>query len=107
LNEAQRAALAHGLKSIVVRKAKENRETAGRATGRGKVLARLPEPFEPVDTRAELAKMAGLSHGTLDKAKVIHEKAPEPLKEKVRSGLVSIHAARNVIPFPTEQTDLP
>ncbi|MGO9121228.1 MAG: hypothetical protein ACLQPD_26910 [Desulfomonilaceae bacterium] len=41
--------------------------------------------------------MAGVSHDTMAKAKIIHEKAPESLKEQVRSGEVSIHAVHKEI----------
>ncbi len=51
----------------------------------------------PIDTKRELAQMAGVSHDTMAKAKIIHEKAPESLKEQVRSGEVSIHAVHKEI----------
>jgi hypothetical protein len=60
------------------------------------LLANLPEA-SPVDTRAELARLAGVSDGTFAAAKAVHEKAPDTLKEKVRSGEVSIHAAHKEI----------
>ena len=44
-------------------------------------------------TRDELAQMAGVSHGTMDKARKLAESADEETKEKLRSGNLSIHRA--------------
>lgn len=44
-------------------------------------------------TRDELAQMAGVSHGTMDKAKKLAESADEETKEKLRNGDLSIHGA--------------
>jgi N6-adenosine-specific RNA methylase IME4 len=51
-------------------------------------LPTLAEPIEikPIDTRQEIAKVANVSHGTLDKVKVIEAKAPEDVKAKLTSG---------------------
>ena len=48
---------------------------------------------QKVDTRKELAKIAKVSHGTIDKVKKIQEKAPEEVKAKLATGEVSINAA--------------
>jgi len=45
----------------------------------------------PVNTRTEVARAAGISHGTLDKAKVIAEKADDATKEKLRRGETTIN----------------
>ena len=42
----------------------------------------MANPIIPIDTREELAKVAGVSHGTMHKAAVIEEKAPEEVKER-------------------------
>lgn len=42
-------------------------------------------------TRDELARMAGVSHGTLDKVKTIVQDADEATKEQLRTGEVSIN----------------
>ena len=44
-------------------------------------------------TRDALATMAGVSHGTLDKAKKIIESADEGTKDRLRKGEISIHRA--------------
>ena len=46
--------------------------------------ADLPPTLAEGETRDELAKVAGISHGTLAKVKVIAEKAPEDIKAKLR-----------------------
>jgi hypothetical protein len=47
----------------------------------------------PVHTDIELGKLAGVSHTTIQKARKIAEKAPEPIKEQLRRGEISINAA--------------
>lgn len=44
-------------------------------------------------TRDKLAKMAGVSHGTLDKVKLLDARADEETKKKLRTGEISIHRA--------------
>mgnify|MGYP006916146716 CR=1 FL=1 len=45
------------------------------------------------DTREDLAQMAGVSHGNLDKAKKLIASANDETLEKLRSGELSIHTA--------------
>ena len=45
------------------------------------------------DTRDQMARMAGVSHGTMDKAKKLMESADEETLEKLRSDDISIHRA--------------
>ncbi len=45
----------------------------------------------PVHTAKELAAAAGVSHDTIHKARVIAERAPEPVKEALRRGDTSIN----------------
>jgi hypothetical protein len=51
-------------------------------TGREKAMPHGAKPFESINTREEVVRLFGLFRGTLDLAKVIREKAPDPLKEK-------------------------
>ena len=53
-------------------------------------LARSPKPKQ---SRDEMARMAGVSHGTYDKAKKIMASADEETKDKLRKGEMSIHKA--------------
>ncbi len=68
---------------------------------------------EAGDTRDFLAEKAHTSHNTVDKVELILDKAPEELKEKVRTGQTSINYAyktihrqekkKNAQPIPTGQ----
>ena len=48
-------------------------------------------------SRDELARIAGVSHGTLDKVKKIVAEADDETKEKLRSGEISIHRASQAL----------
>lgn len=87
LSPYQRAELALTLDAVLKPKAKERQgeridihQKSGGCRGEG-----------PVDR--EIAKAAGVSHDTIHKARVIAEKATEPVKEKLRSGGTTINAA--------------
>ena len=79
LTTFQRAELALKLKPMVAVKAKEKQRKSG-----GAVPQKSAKP--PVETRKELAKVAGVSHDTLRKAEVIAEKADEDTKAALRRG---------------------
>lgn len=66
-------------------KAKEKQRESG-----GAVVQKSAKPI--VDTREELAKIAGVSHDTIAKGKVIEAKASEETKASLRSGAASINA---------------
>jgi site-specific DNA-methyltransferase (adenine-specific) len=68
------------------------KERQGTRTDLGhNIVATLPQ-CEAGKTRDALAKGAGLSGRTIDKIKVIQAKAPEAVKEQIRSGETSISA---------------
>ena len=48
---------------------------------------------KPIDTRAEVARAAGVSHDTIAKVKVIEKKASPELKESLRRGDATINSA--------------
>lgn len=81
-----RAELALQLEPLIANGAKQKQREAGGAVPQKSAKA-------PVDTRKEIAKVAGVSHDTIHKAKKIAEKAPEPVKEKLRKGETTINAA--------------
>lgn len=58
----------------------------------GTSVPQISAKREPIDTRAELAKAANVSHDTIAKVKVIAEKASEETKAALRSGETSINA---------------
>jgi N6-adenosine-specific RNA methylase IME4 len=85
LSAYQRSVLALQLEGLFREKAKENQSEAG------KLKQKSAEA--PIETRKELAKIAGVSHDTISKVKKIQEKAPEDVKAKLASGTISINEA--------------
>ena len=73
-----RGELALKRKHIIAAKAKENQKRSGGAVPQ--------KSAEPVETRKELAKIAGVSHDTITRVEKIVQKAPEEVKEKLRRG---------------------
>ena len=71
---AERGRLALKLKEYMMARAKENQ---GARTDISPTLAKS----EPIDTREELAKMAGISHGTLDKIEMVDNEAPTVISD--------------------------
>ena len=80
-----RAELALKLEPLVREKAKEQQ---GTRTDLYQVSDKSPPK---VHTFKEVAKAAGVSHDTIHKAKVIAAKAPEKVKEQLRSGETTIN----------------
>lgn len=80
-----RARLALKLKPIIAEKAKDNQRQAGGAVPQKSAKA--------VDTRDELAAIAGVSHDTISKVEKIELSASEDVKAQVRSGEMSINQA--------------
>ena len=91
LTPYQRAEIVLALEDIFREQGKERQREGG--------IEKVPQKSAkaPIDTREELAKAAGVSHDTIAKVKRIVEKAPEAVKEKLRSGEVSINQAYNEI----------
>jgi len=90
LSNYQRSVLALELEDVFKEKAKESKsEKVSHFRNTGEVLATLPKP----NTRKELSDVAQVGERTLAKVKKIQEKAPEEIKEKLRTGEVSINAA--------------
>jgi len=87
LSPYTRAELALKLEPLIAEKAKEHQVQGGKK----KVIQKSGEP--PIRTDKQLAKVASISHDTIAKAKVIAEKAPEPVKESLRHGDISINKA--------------
>jgi len=81
-----RGELALKLKDAIARKAKAQQ---GQRTDILQNFAKC----EPVHTRQELAKAAEVSHETIRKVETVSTKAPASVKEKARSGDISIHRA--------------
>lgn len=86
LSAYDRSILALKLKPVIAEKAKE-KETERKTTYQKSEKSSLPT----VNTTKELAKVAGVSHDTIHKVEVIQQKAPEKIREKVKSGELSIN----------------
>ena len=93
ISDYQRSVLALRLESAISAKAKENSIRSGKDFGKG--LSTLTNPIEPVHTRDEVAKMAGVSSGTIHKVKSIEATAPEPIRNAAADGAISINKAYN------------
>jgi phage N-6-adenine-methyltransferase len=78
-------------KEMIAKIAKENSIKSGKEFGKGSPI--LAEPIEPIDTREQLAEIAGISHGNLNKIEHIEKNAIEEIKELVLSGVLSINQA--------------
>lgn len=97
LSSFVRAELALGDKADIAEIAK------GQQGKRHDILPTLAEGFKPVDTREEVSKRAGISHGSLDKVEAIKAANPEPeILEAVRTGEVSINLAAQFVALPKE-----
>ena len=69
-----------------------------RAKAKAKQVAggkdKLPQKSaKPIETREEIAKSAGVSHDTIHKTKTILAKATPIVKERARSGEISVNRA--------------
>jgi len=94
ISDYQRSALALELKEIIAARAKANQKNHG-FTAPGKTLPQNSAEVKRIETREELAKVAGVSHDTIHKVEAIEKNAPEPVKELAKSGVISISAAHD------------
>jgi hypothetical protein len=83
--------LALELESTIAARAKENQIAGGGDQKSG--LTTLSNPIEPINTRSEIAKTAGVSEGTIAKVKKINAKASDETKDKLAKGEISVHKA--------------
>lgn len=84
----ERARLALRLKPVIAERAKA-KEAERKTTFQKSEKSFLPE----VNTTKELATAAGVSHDTIAKVEKIEAKAPEEVKQQLRSGEMSINQA--------------
>jgi len=66
-------------------------------------MPKLAGPKAPINTREEVAKLCGLSHGTIDKIKFIEEKATPELKHATSREIVSINTAAAIAELEHEE----
>lgn len=99
----ERARLALRLKPVIAEKAKENLVTH---TSNGYQGCQKSDKAE-IDTKQELAKVAGVSHDTISKVERIEEDAPKPIIEASRRGDISVNSAYQVTKLePEEQCEI-
>lgn len=92
INAYQRSVLALRLKPVISAKAKE-RQAEYHGNQYDGLSQNSAEVQKPIDTRDELAKVAGVSHDTITRVEKILELADDDTKEKLRNGEVSINNA--------------
>lgn len=90
LSAYDRSVLALKLKPIIAEKAKEKQSEAGGAV-------RQKSDKAVVDTKKELAKVAGVSHDTIHKVETIQNSGDQKLINDVRSGETTINRAYQAI----------
>lgn len=91
LDAYTRAKLAIELKGLFAAKAKENQVLSGEKYGKG--CQNSDNPINQIDTKKELARIAGTSHDTIAKVERIERDAPPEIKEALRAQEISINAA--------------
>ena len=99
LTDYQRAELALSLKEDMAKLARE-RMVAGKADP----VPNLAQGSEG-KTRDTLADMAGISHGTLDKVERITLDAIPEVREKAKTGELSIHAAAQIADMTADEQE--
>jgi len=88
----QRVELALKFKPMLTAKGKANMSAGGGDKVSANAKAGCPTLDNPVnDTKKELAKIAGVSHGTLHKAEYLHDHADDETKQKLRNGDTTIN----------------
>jgi ParB-like chromosome segregation protein Spo0J len=86
-----RVSLALELESTIAARAKENQvERKGDQAG---ATSQKSANLSPIDTREQIAAIAGVSHDTVAKVKKIKAKASEETKDKLAKGEISINKA--------------
>lgn len=93
LSAYDRSVLALRLKELFAVKAEQNLHLS---QGQGVKGCQKSDKVN-VDTKKELAKVAGVSHDTIAKVQKIEAVAPQLLKEKIKSGEVSINQAYQTV----------
>jgi len=92
--------LALKLEPLLRKKAKENEAASGgdRKSQKARSGSQISaNPIKPMDTREELARVAGVSHDTVTKAKRIIEEATESEKAMLRNSETTINRVASVL----------
>ncbi|MCA9320526.1 MAG: hypothetical protein KDB53_07315 [Planctomycetes bacterium] len=93
ISSYDRARLALKLEPFIAERAKQNCRSGGGDQKSEASRSGLQNSANPIDTRKELAKSAGVSHDTIAKVKLIEAEGSEELKTECSLGETSINAA--------------
>ena len=91
----ERAKLALRLKPVIAEKAKEQQLSTLK---QGNTVPQISaKRGTPIETREELAKVAGVSHDTIAKVEKIEQKATPEIKTQLQTGEISINQAYKTV----------
>lgn len=97
LQKSAERAKTNNEKSLLMKSSKTNNDNN---TVSPKLAERNKEEInvieEPIDTREEIAKIAGVSHGTIQKVEVIEHEAPPVIKNAAKENHISVNKAYNI-----------
>lgn len=99
----RRGLLALQLKPIIEARARDNLVAGAAMTNTG--CQKSDKAIIPIDTKKELAKIAGVSHDTIAKVESVEKNAPEPIKEASRRGEISVNAAYQATKLPQDRQE--
>jgi len=98
VSDYDKGLLALAKQALLAKIGTDNKVEIGKLTGRGhkKVLAKLPKPFSPINSREDAAKDAGISGRTLDAVKIIKQahdagEISDQVIDDLRNRKVAIH----------------
>lgn len=100
LDAYQRTKLALRLEEAIAARAKANHGA------RRDIPQISAESFSPIETREEIAKLAGVSRDTVDKVKQIEKKATPEIKQSLAKGEISINKAHQTTKSPKEDEEI-
>lgn len=101
-----RGELSLKLKAIIAARAKANQAEYHGNQYESVPLANLPKVQTPINTRDELAKIAGVSSRTMQKVMTLAEIATPEIKSALRSGEISIDKAFNDVKRAEKESQL-
>lgn len=97
LTPFNRTELALQMESVIAELAKQNMIAGGGdKVSQEAGLPNLVNPVDTINTQAEIARIAEVSKGNVDKVKKVLADAPDAIKQLARSGDISIHRASEI-----------
>jgi hypothetical protein len=93
LTAVQRGRLALKYKDMIAARAKEKQLSTLKQNTEADMSVCQISDKRTIDTKKELAKMAGISHDTIYKLETVDTKAPEQVKQAMEADVISINKA--------------